>query len=150
MRKITIIGICLILTLIMLVSKSSLNKDEDYPISIERHIDSEEWVRDSINYIVDSTLQRQYIDEENLLKRITNHEIINIEQLYHIIEPIQCKTWGDEEITIQKPFRINQIDTIWIITGTLPRLKNGEDVLGGVFYMEVRKDGVLQKSIHSE
>lgn len=121
MRKITIIGICLILTLIMLVSKSSLNKDEDYPISIERHIDSEEWVRDSINYIVDSTLQRQYIDEENLLKRITNHEIINIEQLYHIIEPILCKTWGDEEITIQKPFRINQIDTIWIITGTLPR-----------------------------
>ncbi len=150
MRKITIIGICLILTLIVLVSKSSLNKDEDYPISIERHIDSEEWVRDSINYIVDSTLQRQYIDEENLLKRITNHEIINIEQLYHIIEPILCKTWGDEEITIQKPFRINQIDTIWIITGTLPRLKNGEDVLGGVFYMEVRKDGVLQKSIHSE
>ena len=150
MRKITIIGICLILTLIMLVSKSSLNKDEDYPISIERHIDSEEWVRDSINYIVDSTLQRQYIDEENLLKRITNHEILNIEQLYHIIEPILCKTWGDEEITIQKPFRINQIDTIWIITGTLPRLKNGEDVLGGVFYMEVRKDGVLQKSIHSE
>lgn len=150
MRKITIIGICLILTLIVFVSKSSLNKDEDYPISIERHIDSEEWVRDSINYIVDSTLQRQYIDEENLLKRITNHEIINIEQLYHIIEPILCKTWGDEEITIQKPFRINQIDTIWIITGTLPRLKNGEDVLGGVFYMEVRKDGVLQKSIHSE
>ena len=150
MRKITIIGICLILTLIVLVSISSLNKDEDYPISIERHIDSEEWVRDSINYIVDSTLQRQYIDEENLLKRITNHEIINIEQLYHIIEPILCKTWGDEEITIQKPFRINQIDTIWIITGTLPRLKNGEDVLGGVFYMEVRKDGVLQKSIHSE
>lgn len=150
MRKITIIGIGLILTLIVLVSKSSLNKDEDYPISIERHIDSEEWVRDSINYIVDSTLQRQYIDEENLLKRITNHEIINIEQLYHIIEPILCKTWGDEEITIQKPFRINQIDTIWIITGTLPRLKNGEDVLGGVFYMEVRKDGVLQKSIHSE
>lgn len=150
MRKITIIGICLILTLIVLVSKSSLNKDEDYPISIERHIDSEEWVRDSINYIVDSTLQRQYIDEENLLKRITNHEIINIEQLYHIIEPILCKTWGDEEITIQKPFRINQIDTIWIITGTLPQLKNGEDVLGGVFYMEVRKDGVLQKSIHSE
>ena len=150
MRKIIIIGICLILTLIVLVSKSSLNKDEDYPISIERHIDSEEWVRDSINYIVDSTLQRQYIDEENLLKRITNHEIINIEQLYHIIEPILCKTWGDEEITIQKPFRINQIDTIWIITGTLPRLKNGEDVLGGVFYMEVRKDGVLQKSIHSE
>ena len=150
MRKITIIGICLIITLIVLVSKSSLNKDEDYPISIERHIDSEEWVRDSINYIVDSTLQRQYIDEENLLKRITNHEIINIEQLYHIIEPILCKTWGDEEITIQKPFRINQIDTIWIITGTLPRLKNGEDVLGGVFYMEVRKDGVLQKSIHSE
>lgn len=150
MRKITIIGICLILTLIVLVSKSSLNKDEDYPISIERHIDSEEWVRDSINYIVDSTLQRQYIDEENLLKRITNHEIINIEQLYHIIEPILSKTWGDEEITIQKPFRINQIDTIWIITGTLPRLKNGEDVLGGVFYMEVRKDGVLQKSIHSE
>ena len=150
MRKITIIGICLILTLIVLVSKSSLNKDEDYPISIERHIDSEEWVRDSINYIVDSTLQRQYIDEENLLKRITNHEIINIEQLYHVIEPILCKTWGDEEITIQKPFRINQIDTIWIITGTLPRLKNGEDVLGGVFYMEVRKDGVLQKSIHSE
>lgn len=150
MRKITIIGICLILTLIVLVRKSSLNKDEDYPISIERHIDSEEWVRDSINYIVDSTLQRQYIDEENLLKRITNHEIINIEQLYHIIEPILCKTWGDEEITIQKPFRINQIDTIWIITGTLPRLKNGEDVLGGVFYMEVRKDGVLQKSIHSE
>ncbi|MBQ8602641.1 MAG: hypothetical protein IJ413_08900 [Bacteroides sp.] len=150
MRKITIIGICLILTLIVLVSKSSLNKDEDYPISIERHIDSEEWVRDSINYIVDSTLQRQYIDEENLLKRITNHEIINIEQLYHIIEPILCKTWGDEEIIIQKPFRINQIDTIWIITGTLPRLKNGEDVLGGVFYMEVRKDGVLQKSIHSE
>ena len=150
MRKITIIGICLILTLIVLVSKSSLNKDEDYPISIERHIDSEEWVRDSINYIVDSTLQRQYIDEENLLKRITNHEIINIEQLYHIIEPILCKTWGDEEITIQKPFRINQIDTIWIITGTLPRLKNGEDVLGGVFYMEVRKDCVLQKSIHSE
>ena len=150
MRKITIIGICLILTLIVLVSISSLNKDEDYPISIERHIDSEEWVRDSINYIVDSTLQRQYIDEENLLKRITNHEIINIEQLYHIIEPILSKTWGDEEITIQKPFRINQIDTIWIITGTLPRLKNGEDVLGGVFYMEVRKDGVLQKSIHSE
>ena len=150
MRKITIIGICLILTLIMLVSKSSLNKDEDYPISIERHIDSEEWVRDSINYIVDSTLQRQYIDEENLLKRITNHEIINIEQLYHIIEPILCKTWGDEEITIQKPFRINQIDTIWIITCTLPRLKNGDDVLGGVFYMEVWKDGVLQKSIHSE
>lgn len=150
MRKITIIGICLILTLIVLVSKSSLNKDEDYPISIERHIDSEEWVRDSINYIVDSILQRQYIDEENLLKRITNHEIINIEQLYHIIEPILCKTWGYEEITIQKPFRINQIDTIWIITGTLPRLKNGEDVLGGVFYMEVRKDGVLQKSIHSE
>ena len=150
MRKITIIGICIFLILIVLVSRSTFNKDEDFPISIERHIDSEEWVRDSINYIVDSTIQRQYTDEENLIKRITNHEIINIEQLYHIIEPILCKTWGDEEITIQKPFRINQIDTIWIITGTLPRLINDEDVLGGVFYMEVRKDGVLQKSIHSE
>ena len=150
MRKITIIGICIFLILIVLVSRSTFNKDEDFPISIERHIDSEEWVRDSINYIVDSTLQRQYIDEENLLKRITNHEIINIEQLYHIIEPILCKAWGDEEIAKQKPFRIHQIDNIWIITGTLPRLINDEDVLGGVFYMEVRKDGVLQKSIHSE
>ena len=79
MRKITIIGICLILTLIVLVSKSSLNKDEDYPISIERHIDSEEWVRDSINYIVDSTLQRQYIDEEN---RDCNLNCVSKEKYY--------------------------------------------------------------------
>lgn len=119
-------------------------------IDIGEQYCSADWIYDSIDYVADSTLYPHYIDDKISTMRITNHKIVSMEQLYHIVEPILKRIWGDDAIATQKPFRINLIDSIWIITGTLPRLKSGENVLGGVFYMEVSTDGILLKSIHSE
>lgn len=155
-KKITLLGVFFSLILILCISfrckdnNSILREEISIPIDIGEQYCSADWIYDSIDYVADSTLYPHYIDDNISTMRITNHEIINMEHLYHIVEPILKRIWGDDAIATQKPFRINRIDSIWIITGTLPRLKSGEDVLGGVFYMEVSTDGVLLKSIHSE
>jgi hypothetical protein len=136
---------------ILVVDKKVISTQEgNTSIIINKEFSLDDWICDSVNYIVDSTLQRHYIDDSVSNYTIVNNEIVNEEQLYYIIEPILNDTWGKEEMAIQKPFRINLIDNIWIITGSLPRLKDGGDVIGGVFYMEVKKDGVLLKLVHSE
>lgn len=151
-NKLTLLGVFFSLILIVCISfrckdNNSLLRED---IDIGEQYSSTDWIYDSIDYVADSTLYPHYIDEKISTMRITDHEIVNMEQLYYIVEPILKRKWGDDAIATQKPFRINRIDSIWIITGTLPRLKSGEDVLGGVFYMEVSTDGILLKSIHSE
>lgn len=120
-------------------------------IVTDGQITIENWVRDTVNFKVDSTLKRQYQDVNMPIAiKISDENIENINQLYNVVEPYLNSLWGNDDIVIQKPFRINMIDGIWIIEGSLPRLKNGGDVIGGVFYLEVEKNGAIIKSIHSE
>lgn len=110
----------------------------------------EDWIRDTIDFIIDLTLQRQYLNESFPTTIIANRDIENAKQLYNIIEPLLYEFFEKENIIAQKPFHINMIDSLWIIKGSLPRLKNGDGVLGGVFYLEISKNGTLIKAIHSE
>lgn len=155
MKKVILLGVFVILISFFCISflykgDNSIPTKEISSVGMEQQICPDDWIRDSTNYIIDSTLQRHYVDDTPFIRRIVNYEIVNAEQLYHIVKPILNKTWGEDIISIQKPFRINQIDKVWIITGSLPRLKSGKDVVGGVFYMEIKNDGTLLKSIHSE
>ena len=156
MNRIKLLYTFIVLALIVCISilvidkKAIFIQKENTSIVINQEFSLGDWICDSVNYIVDSTLQRHYIDDSVFNYTIVNNEIVNEEQLYSIVEPILNDTWGKEAMAIQKPFHINLIDNIWVIEGSLPRLKNGDDVVGGVFYMEVRKDGVLLKLIHSE
>ena len=120
-------------------------------IVTDGQITIENWVRDTVNFKVDSTLKRQYQDVNmNITIKISDENIENTNQLYGFVEPYLNSLWGNDDVAIQKPFRINMIDSIWIIEGSLPRLKDGSDVIGGVFYLEVEKNGTIIKSIHSE
>ena len=86
----------------------------------------------------------------SIAKKISDENIENINQLYNVVEPYLNSLWGNDDIAIQKPFRINMVDGFWIIEGSFPRLKDGSDVIGGVFYLEVEKNGTIIKSIHGE
>lgn len=117
---------------------------------LSKQYNPEDWIRDSIDFVIDSTLHRQYLNKNFPSTRIAHKNIENVKQLCDIIEPFLYEAFGEENITVQKPFHINMIDSLWIVEGSLPRLKNGDGVLGGVFYLEIGKNGTLIKAIHSK
>lgn len=128
----------------------SISQKDHKEILWGKQYNPEDWIRDTIDFVIDSTLQRQYLNENFPTAKIVHRSIENVKQLYNIIEPLLNEAFGEENMTAQKPFHINKIDSIWIIEGSLPRLKDGDDVLGGVFYLEIGKNGTLIKAIHSE
>ena len=120
-------------------------------IVTDGQITIENWVRDTVNFKIDSTLKLQYQDVNMpVTMKISDENIENINQLYNIVEPYLNNIWGSDDVAIQKPFRFNIVDSIWIIEGSLPKLKDGTDIVGGVFYLEIDKNGTIIKSIHSE
>ena len=138
--------ICLVSNLI----DQSVSQKNHKELLLYKQYNPEDWIRDSIDFVIDSTLHRQYLNKNFPSTRIAHKNIENVKQLYDIIEPFLYDAFGEENITVQKPFHINMIDSLWIVEGSLPRLKNGGGVLGGVFYLEIDKNGTLIKIIHSE
>ena len=77
---------------------------------------------------------------KNILKIALHHEkdkssskktkliIPDEETAISVAEPILFKIYKKENITFQKPYKINFIDKYWIIVGTLP-----EGLVGGTF-----------------
>lgn len=152
-RKVLKIIIIFVLTIcgISMLKYLSIPQTNLKEIVTDGQITIENWVRDTVNFKVDSTLKRQYQDVNmSIAKKISDENIENINQLYNVVEPYLNSLWGNDDIAIQKPFRINMVDGFWIIEGSFPRLKDGSDVIGGVFYLEVEKNGTIIKSIHGE
>ena len=152
-RKLINILIVFLLTIcgISILKHLSISQTNLKEIVTDGQITIENWVCDTVNFKVDSTLKRQYQDVNiPIAIKISDENIENINQLYNVVEPYLNNLWGNDNIVIQKPFRINMIDSIWIIKGSLPRLKDGADVVGGVFYLEVKINGTIIKSIHGE
>ena len=152
-RKVINILIVFLLTIcgISILKHLSISQTNLKEIVTAGQITIENWVCDTVNFKVDSTLKRQYQDVNiPIAIKISDENIENINQLYNVVEPYLNNLWGNDNIVIQKPFRINMIDSIWIIKGSLPRLKDGADVVGGVFYLEVKINGTIIKSIHGE
>lgn len=113
-----------------------------------------EWIKDStgLDFILDTTLQRLYseIPEDSFISDVVNQEVCSGYKAFSIAEPHLTAMCGEENISFQKPFRINLVDDIWVIYGTLPKTKEGRS-LGGVAYLEIRKkDGLVLKAIHGE
>ena len=152
-RKVLKILIVFVLTIcgISILKHLSIFQTNLKEVVTDGQITIENWARDTVNFKVDSTLKRLYQDVDiPVAVKISDENIENINQLYNVVEPYLNNLWGNDNIVIQKPFRINMIDSIWIIEGSLPRLKDGADVIGGVFYLEVEINGSIIKSIHSE
>ena len=152
-RKVLKVIIIFVLTIcgISMLKHLPISQSNLKEIVIDGQITIENWIRDTVNFKVDSTLKRQYQDVNMpIVIKISDENIENINQLYNVVEPYLNSLWGNDDIVIQKPFRINMVDGIWIIEGSLPRLKDGTDVIGGVFYLEVEKNGTIIKSIHGE
>lgn len=113
------------------------------------------WVIDTAagDFVFDSTLQRLYVEEPEHIASLyeDGKEVSSAEEAFKIVEPILVNAYGEENISHQKPFHINLVDSIWIIEGTLPKTANGEAVLGGTAYIEIRKkNGGFVKCIHGE
>ena len=152
-RKVLKILIVFVLTIcgISILKHLSIFQTNLKEVVTDGQITIENWARDTVNFKVDSTLKRLYQDVDiPVAVKISDENIENINQLYNVVEPYLNNLWGNDNIVIQKPFRINMIDSIWIIKGSLPRLKDGADVVGGVFYLEVKINGTIIKSIHGE
>ena len=152
-RKVINILIVFLLTIcgISILKHLSIFQTNLKEVVTDGQITIENWARDTVNFKVDSTLKRLYQDVDiPVAVKISDENIENINQLYNVVEPYLNNLWGNDNIVIQKPFRINMIDSIWIIKGSLPRLKDGADVVGGVFYLEVKINGTIIKSIHGE
>ena len=100
----------------------------------------------------DTTFQRLHLDIEDNITSLNKEgeEVSSAEMAFKIAEPMLIDTYGKENILLQKPFRINLVDDIWIIYGTLP-LANGKMAVGGTAYIEIRKkNGELVKMIHEK
>ena len=112
-----------------------------------------EWITDTtgLDFVLDTTLQREYLDEPEDSSILNNNkEICSAEAAFKMAEPLLNRAYGKENISFQKPFRINLVDNIWVIFGTLRKATEGV-VLGGTAYMEIRKDdGKILKAIHGE
>lgn len=104
------------------------------------------------DFVFDTTFQRLHLDIEDNITSLNKEgeEVSSAEMAFKIAEPMLIDTYGKENILLQKPFRINLVDDIWVIYGTLP-LANGKMAVGGTAYIEIRKkNGELVKMIHEK
>lgn len=105
------------------------------------------------DFVVDSTLQRQYLNDSALYVMPDNWtgEVKTAEEAFCIAMPVLEEGFGKEDVNNQKPFVINLInDDIWIIEGTLHQ-SDAEIIYGGTAYIEIKKsNGAILKIIHSE
>lgn len=113
-----------------------------------------EWIKDTtgLDFILDTTLQREYIDvqEDSSALSVNSKDVFSAEVAFKIAEPLLNSAYGKDNITSQKPFRIKLINNVWVIAGTLPKTKGGR-VLGGTAYIEIKKsNGQVLKAIHGE
>ena len=102
------------------------------------------------NFIVDTTLTRLYLEDEECTYNAPNVEVKTATDAYLIAEPYFLSTYhGDFEL--QKPLHINLInDAVWVVYG-YPQPIDGTVYFGGDMYMEIqKKNGVVSKIILGE
>ena len=107
------------------------------------------------DYVVDTTLTIDYPDAIGEISYIPKHwsggEVPTAEIAYKVVEPSLIRALGRELMNSEKPFRINLVDSIWIIRSTFPEpiiTKDYMDWGGMCIYMEIRKsNGEIVKSI---
>ena len=80
-----------------------------------------------------------------------DNRVPNEEAAIKIAEANWLPIYG-EEVLKEKPYRVELIkDSIWIVSGTTPKLKANEDFVGGTAYIEIRKaDGKVLKVTHGK
>ena len=91
------------------------------------------WTFSSLAQTPNDKLKSQDIYARNQLKIALSgkniHNVINSKALIiktketaiKVVEPILFATYGEENITIQRPYYTCLIDNYWIISGTLPK-----------------------------
>lgn len=147
-NRVVIIIVLVAMGILLIKYTLPLIQDENH--SIEFTMDGNEWEYSSLDFIMDSTLQRQYVNDYMTPVKISNKDVNNETEVYNLVDSYLNNVWERNSIAIQKPFHVHLVDTIWVIKGSMPRLKNGDKVIGGTFYMEVDKHGILLKMIHTE
>lgn len=148
MRKLILICIVCILSLsILFTVKVCSNKNEQTLI-----IDSTtvEYYYDSIDFVFDTTLVRQY-EDFNAPFDTGNRNLSDPQKVFQVAESILIEAFGKDKILRQKPFHLNKKDSIWIMEGSLPKLITEEYILmGGVAYIEITSNGIVLKIGHSK
>lgn len=101
-----------------------------------------------------TTLDKQIIiDHLKLIQRDSSYSylppqgfIATEEIAVQVAEPILFKIYGEDQITDQKPYQVNLIDSVWVINGTLPVYYSG-----GTFFMVLnKKDGKILSISHNK
>ncbi len=100
------------------------------------------------DYVVDTTLTRYYPEVfDSLSTYIPKHwsgdEVPTAEIAYKVVEPMIKEFLGEKEMNNQKPFRINQVDSVWYIMSSFPdpiTTKEGIIWGGRTVYIEIRKN----------
>ena len=111
-------------------------------------------IRKEINFIIDTALQREYVDTKSFEGYDTTNTkkmIVSAEAAFERVKPSINNLIEEGIIEIQGPFHIRLInDSIWIIRNE-PASKIGELLFGGAVYYEIRKaDGCILKGIIEE
>ena len=107
----------------------------------------------SSEYVVDSTLERNYKEYEDCYFIPNNHDGKSVEtaqKAFEIAKPILYEM-NKNNIENLTPIHIRLIeDKIWIIYG-FPQTKNNEIIMGGGLYIEMKKsNGAIIKAIIEE
>lgn len=111
-------------------------------------------IREEVNFIIDTTLQQEYVDTkpfERYDTANTKKMIVSVEAAFERVKPSINNLIEEGIIEIQGPFHICLInDSIWIIRNE-PDSKIGKLLFGGAVYYEIRKaDGCILKAIIEE
>lgn len=108
----------------------------------------------NIHFIVDTTLQRQYLDVkpfDNPDTLQTKNPICSAEEVFQKIKPNINRLITKGVIWNNQVFHINLVyDSIWVIWSK-PMTEANELLFGGTIYYEIhRNDGYLLKSVLEE
>ena len=104
-----------------------------------------------MDFIVDSTLERIYLNENQHLsipQKWRGGEVKTAADAYKIAEP-EFLFINNCNIELEKPFHINLVnDSIWIVYA-YPQPVNNDIYMGGGMYMEILKSngGILKMII---
>lgn len=111
-------------------------------------------IREEMNFIVDTTLQQEYVDVkpfEECDTVNTNKMIASVKDVFEKVKPSINSLIEEGIIEIRGPLHIHLInDSIWIVRSE-PASKIDELLFGGTVYYEIRKiDGCTLKRIIEE
>lgn len=111
-------------------------------------------IQEGGNFVIDTTLQREYEDVKFIKDHETSHTskvIVSAKAAFERVKPSVNSLIQEGIIGIQDSFRIRLVnDSIWIIKSE-PVSETGKLQFGGAVYYEIRKvDGYILKSVIEE